>query len=199
MKLTILRPLFAGSLGIAMIAACAKTDETAEQGAVQDTAAAVAPAPAAPAGPSDAEIAHIVVTANTIDIDVGQVAKSTSKNAQVTEFAQRMITDHTGVNEQAGALAQRLNLTPVDNATSQSLTTSANQSLANLKNLTGAAFDRAYIANEVTYHQQVLDAIDNTLIPNAQNADLKALLEQSRPAFAAHIDMAKKIQASLGQ
>ncbi len=42
-----------------------------------------------------------------------------------------------------------------------------------------------YIANEVTYHQMVLDAIDNTLIPNAQNAELRALLEQSRPSGAA--------------
>ena len=49
----------------------------------------------------------------------------------------------------------------------------------------------------MAYHQAVLDAIDKTLIPNAKNAELKALLEQTRPAIAAHLDHAKQIQASL--
>jgi putative membrane protein len=165
---------FAFALGLALVAgACSKTQDTGDQ-ALQDTAAAPAPA-AAPAGPSDAEIAHIVVTANTIDIDAGQLAKGTSKNSQVTEFAQRMITDHTGVNDQASQLAQRLNLTPADNATSQSLKTSADQNLQNLRNLKGAEFDRAYMSN------------------------VKALLEQTRPAIAAHLDMARKIQSALPQ
>src|SRR5207253_7229538 len=64
--------------------------------------------------PSDPQIAHIVVTANQIDIDAGKLAKSTSKNKEVQEFAQRMITDHTAVNKQAGALAKKLGVTPED-------------------------------------------------------------------------------------
>ena len=51
-----------------------------------------------------------------------------------------------------------------------------------------AAFDRAYIDNEVTFHQTVLDALDKTLIPNAQNAGLEALLEQVRPNISAATD-----------
>jgi putative membrane protein len=41
--------------------------------------------------------------------------------------------------------------------------------------------------------------VDKTLIPNAQNAELKALLVKVRPAFAAHLAKAKQIQASLGK
>ena len=63
----------------------------------------------------------------------------------------------------------------------------------------GAAFDRAYIDHEVAYHQQVLDAINNTLIPNAQNAELKALLQQTAPAIEAHLQHAKELQTPLGQ
>jgi hypothetical protein len=67
---------------------------------------------------------------------------------------------------------------------------------AHLKTLKGVEFDRAYIANEVTYHQSVLQAVDRTLIPNAKNAELKALIVEVRPAFVAHIEHAKKVQAS---
>lgn len=73
----------------------------------------------------------------------------------------------------------------------------ANRNVANLKSLSGAAFDKAYIANEVTYHQQVLDAVDKVLIPSAKNEELKALLVKVRPAFLAHLEHAKKVQASL--
>ena len=71
--------------------------------------------------------------------------------------------------------------------------------LANLKKLKGAEFNRAYIDHEVTYHDAVIDAIDKTLIPNANNAELKALLEKSRPAFVEHLDHAKRLQTSMGK
>ena len=64
--------------------------------------------------------------------------------------------------------------------------------------MTGAAFDKAYIDNEVTYHQAVLDALDQTLIPGAQNAELKTLLQTVRPNIAGHLERAKSIQTTLG-
>ena len=88
---------------------------------------------------------------------------------------------------------------PEDSDTSKSLKEGAKKNMANLKKLQGAAFDKAYIANEVTYHQQVLDAMDKVLIPGAQNADLKALLVKVRPAFVSHLEHAKTIQSALGK
>ena len=73
------------------------------------------------------------------------------------------------------------------------------KNIANLKSLKGAEFDKAYIDNEVTYHQAVIDAIDKTLVPSAQNAELKALLVKVRPAFVAHLEHAKMIQSALGK
>jgi putative membrane protein len=183
-------------LCIAMLATigCAKA-ETEDEAAMQDTVAQAAPAPAA--GPSDAEIAHIVVTANTIDIDAGQLAKGKATNKEVVSFAERMITDHTGVNKLASDLAGRLNLTPADNATSQSLKSAANEATQSLQTKSGADFDRAYMEREVAFHQQVLDALDQTLIPGAQNAELKALLEQTRPAISGHLEMARALQSKL--
>jgi putative membrane protein len=147
---------------------------------------------------NDAQIASIVVTANQVDVDAGKLAASTSTNPEVKKFAQLMVTDHTGVNKQAVDLVTRLKVTPQDNETSKSLKEGGEKNIATLKGLKGAAFDKAYVDHEVAYHQAVLDAVDKTLIPNAQNADLKALLVKVRPAFVAHLEHAKHVAASLG-
>lgn len=149
-------------------------------------------------GINDAQIASIVVTANQVDIDAGKFAASTSTNAEVKKFAQLMVTDHTGVNKQAVDLVTRLKVTPEDNDTSRSLAAGGEKNIATLKGLKGAAFDKAYVDHEVAYHQAVLDAVDKTLIPNAKNADLKALLVKVRPAFVAHLEHAKHVAVSLG-
>jgi putative membrane protein len=156
-------------------------------------------AAAAAAGPTDPQIAAIVVTANQVDIDAGKLAIATTHTQDVRGFAQRMITDHTGVNKSAVDLVTKLKVTPQDNPTSQSLKAGGEANLKNLRTLNGAAFDKAYIDHEVAYHEQVLDALDKVLIPNASNAELKALLVQVRPAFVAHLEHAKRIQAALAK
>jgi putative membrane protein len=150
-------------------------------------------------GINDAQIASIVVTANQVDIDAGNLAKSTSKNEEVKKFAQTMVTDHTGVNKSATDLVTKLKVTPQDNETSKSLQEGGQKNVTELKTLKGAAFDKAYIDHEVAYHQQVLDAIDKTLIPSAKNEELKALLVKVRPSFLAHLEHAKHLQATLAK
>jgi len=150
-------------------------------------------------GPTDPQIAAIVVTANQVDIDAGKLAKGKAHSGEVRKFAQQMITDHTGVNKSATALVTKLKVKPEPNPTSESLQNGGDANLANLKKLKGAAFDKAYVDHEVDYHQAVLDAIDKTLIPSAKNEELKALLVKVRPAFVAHLDHAKHIQSQLGK
>jgi putative membrane protein len=142
--------------------------------------------------PNDAQIAGIVVAANTVDINAGKLAESQSNNKDVKAFAKQMITDHTGVNKQATALVKKLNVTPEESDTSKSLKENGAATVSK-----GKDFDKAYIDNEVTYHQTVIDALDKTLIPNAKNPELKDTLVKVRPAFVAHLDHAKHIQASL--
>jgi len=146
---------------------------------------------------NDAQIASIVVTANQVDIDAGKLASTQATNPEVKKFAETMVTDHTGVNKSAVDLATKLKVTPEDNPTSQSLKSGGDANLAKLKTLKGAEFDRAYVDHEVDYHQAVLDAVDKTLIPGATNQELKALLVKVRPAFVAHLEHAKHIQATL--
>ena len=161
--------------------------------------AAFAVSAQAQGGPSDPQIAHIVVTANQIDIDAGKLAKSKSKNKEVDKFAQQMVTDHSGVNKQAVALVKKLKVKPEPSDTSKSLKQGGQENIAKLKKLKGAEFDKAYVDHEVDYHQAVLDAIDKTLIPSAQNAQLKELIVKVRPAIEAHLEHAKHLQASLGK
>ena len=150
---------------------------------------------AAPAaGPNDAQIASIVVTANQVDIDAGKLAEAKGSTKEVKAFGKQMVTDHSGVNQQAVALVTKLKVTPEDNPTSQSLKAGGEANVKTLQGLQGAAFDKAH---EVAYHEQVLDAIDKTLVPNAKNPELKALIVKVRPAFVAHLEHAKMIQASL--
>jgi len=149
--------------------------------------------------PSDAQIAAIVVTANQVDIDAGTLAMSRTHTKPVAEFAQRMVTDHTGVNKSASDLVTRLRVTPEPNDTSHALQKDGDDNLAALKPLKGAAFDKAYVDHEVAYHQAVIAALDKTLIPSAQSGELKALLVKVRPAFEDHLAHARSLQSSLAK
>jgi putative membrane protein len=170
--------------------------------AIRTLALALLAAPAlvlAQAGPTDPQIAQIVVTANQVDIDAGKLAVGKTKDKDIKAFAQQMITDHGAVNKQAGDLVNKLKVKPEPNPTSDSLKKGGDESNAKLKKLTGAAFDKAYVDHEVDYHQQVLDAIDKTLVPSAKNEELKALIVKVRPAFVAHLDHAKMLQSKMGK
>jgi putative membrane protein len=110
-----------------------------------------------------------------------------------------MIRDHTAVNDKAAALAKKINLTPEASETSKSLSANGEKELAKLKKMHGAEFDKAYIDNEVSYHEAVIGVLNSTLIPNAKNADLKALLETGKPIFESHLEHAKTLQKSLNK
>jgi len=152
-----------------------------------------------PAGPNDPQIAAIVVAANAVDIKNGELALSRSKNALVRELAEQMVTDHSAVNASAVALVTKLKVTPEENETSRSLTANGEKHLKHLRGLKGRAFDKAYVDNEVAYHEAVLKAIESVLIPNAQNAELKAMLVSVQPTFVGHLEHAKHVQAYLAK
>lgn len=149
------------------------------------------------AAPDDAQIAAIVVTANQIDVDAGKLAEQQASDTQVRDFAERMVTDHTAVNEQAAELVTRLGVTPQESDLSKTLKEQGQDSLDTLEKLEGEEFDRAYIDHEVAYHQAVLDTIDKTLLPNTQNDELRALISKTRPVIEAHLEHAQQLQDSL--
>lgn len=135
---------------------------------------------------NDLEIAHAAYTADVIDIEYAKIALAKSQNAEVKEFANLMIRDHTAVNEGAGALLKKLNAQPQDNDFSKALNAGAEKKKAELNALSGVAFDRAYAANELAYHQIVNKTVGESWIPTVQNPDLKAFLAQALVTFKVH-------------
>jgi putative membrane protein len=153
--------------------------------------------PALAQAPNDAQIAHIAYTAGQIDVAAARQALARSHNAQVRAFARTMVRDHEAVNRQAVALVTRLHVTPAANPTSEALSSGAAATLRRLGTLRGAAFDRAYVDNEVAYHRTVNGALHDTLIPAAQNAELKSLLESGLALFTEHQHHAEMLARQL--
>lgn len=159
-------------------------------------ALAMGPAAAAQeASVTDAQIAHIAYTAGQLDVEAGRQALAKTTDPEVRAFAETMVRDHAAVNEQALALVGRLNVTPEANPVSAALTEQAAATHARLAGLEGEAFDRAYVQNEVAFHRTVNEALSGTLIPSAQNAELKALLETGLELFRAHQAHAEQLGA----
>lgn len=177
----------------------------------QPAAAPAAPAGAARAAPkavsarearaglTDPNIAAMVLAANSTDISYARIALAPShaERADVKEFAQRMLTDHTGVNVSVNALLTKLNVAPVENTASLDFRDESANRRDAMRELGGYAFDSTYIENEVAYHVKFLASIDSVLIPAARNAELKALLTSVRPAVAAHLAHAEQVRANV--
>ena len=146
---------------------------------------------------SDPQIAHIAYTAGVIDIAAAKQALTKASNKEVKTFAEDMVRDHEAVNKQALDLVKKLNVTPEDNDTSKALTKAAADKRAELDKLSGAAFDKAYVANEVAYHKTVDTALETQLIPSSSNAELKSLLQTGLKIFQGHEQHAEHVAAEL--
>ncbi|MBR0894199.1 DUF4142 domain-containing protein [Bradyrhizobium tropiciagri] len=146
---------------------------------------------------TDPQIAHIAYTAGVIDINAAKQAEAKGSNKEVKAFAKDMARDHEAVNKQALDLVKKLKVTPEDNDTSKALSKQAADKLAELGKLKGAAYDKAYIDNEVAYHKTVNTALETQLIPSASNPELKSLLQTGLKIFQGHQQHAEHVAASL--
>lgn len=181
-----------------MTIACAPADDESAAPAAQDTAAAAPAAPPATGAPGDAQIAHIVRMANGLEIQSSLFARQKGQHADVKAFGETMIGDHTKSSQQLEALETKHGIARQDNATSQQMNTEYRSVTAGqLIDADAAQFDRTYMNAQVQMHQNLLQQLDASLIPNAQNAELKTFLQDVRSAAAAHLKKAQEIQAKL--
>lgn len=200
------RPL----LGVACLAALALTacgggnraedaGESAE--ATLDTAmseAAPSDTAAADAALSDANIVALLDEANMADSSAGALASTKATSKEVKDFAKLMMSEHHALREQGQRLAEKLGVTPQPPATDP-LKPLAESEMTALKSAAkGAEFDRVYIDQEVAAHKAVLDLADKAR-SQAQNEQLKALIEQARPVIEKHLEQAEAIQSKLGE
>ena len=150
-----------------------------------------------PADLNDLEIAHVAYTADLIDIRYAHLALAISENPAVREFAKTMIRDHEIVNEKALALLEKLKVAPQDNFLSEQLAAQSDELVREMRQLSGAAFDKRYADNELGYHQAVNELVETAFIPNIENPEVKALFEEALAIFRAHERHAEKMVASL--
>ena len=146
---------------------------------------------------TDPQIASVAVTANQIDIEYAKIALKKSKNTQVIDFAKTMEKDHGAVIKEAIALAQKLGVTPESNPTTKAFLAGSVKTKAMLNSKRGHAFDKAYVDNEVAYHKAAIKEVENVLIPDATNEQLKSLLQSALPIFKGHLAHAEMVQKSL--
>lgn len=146
---------------------------------------------------SDAEIASVAVVANQNDIDFANIAIKKSENTEVINFAKTMIADHQAVIDMAVALVTKLGVTPMDNAVSEQYLENAKGTMEMLNSASDESFDKAYVDNEVAYHKAVIEAVKTVLIPQAENEELKALLEKALPILETHLQHAEMVQSQM--
>ena len=156
----------------------------------------LAPAPSRLVALDDPTIVAIFDAANTYDIETGQLALQKSRTKAVRDLAQLFVSDHTALRQQGRELAKKLSVTPTPPKQSD-LATAHAEAMKELRSKSGAEFDRAYADQEVQYHQAVLDAVNGTLLPAIQNAELKAFVAKVGPAFQGHLEAAKHLQKTL--
>jgi putative membrane protein len=179
-----------------LAAACATKD--ADQ-ATTDSAAGATAADPAPARPAldDPTIVAIFDGANSADIETGQLAVERGSTKEVRDFGAMLARDHKAVQQQGRDLAQRLGVTPTPPADDASAKAHADV-MASLRTKSGAEFDKAFLDHEVKFHQDVIDAVNSTLLPAIQNAELKDLVVKVAPAFDAHRIAADNLRKKIG-
>lgn len=144
----------------------------------------------------DPTIVAIFDAANTYDVETSGLALQKSHTKAVRDLAQQFANDHKAVRQQGRDLAKKLGVTPTP-PKDFDLALDHAKAMKELKGKSGAAFDKAYLAHEVAYHQAVIDALNGTLIPAIKNPELKAFVEKIGPAFQGHLEAAKALQKRL--
>lgn len=159
-----------------------------------------APAPARVQGREridDANIAAMVLASNNTDISYARLVPARGERDDIRKFAERMLTDHVGVNQLVSNLLTKLDLTPEDNTASLDMRDESANKRDIMREMSGYTFDSTYIENEVSYHRKFLASIDQVMLPAARNADLRRLLTSVRPAVAAHLAHAEQVRADV--
>ena len=163
----------------------------AADSAAADTAGATAPL-------TDANIVALLDEANKADSAAGALAVTKATNKAVKDFAKLMMGEHHALREQGQQLAKRLKVTPELPANDPVTPLAKNETSALESTPKGPEFDRVYIEQEIAAHKAVLDLAENAH-GQAQNEQLKALIEKAKPVIQKHLDQAEKIKGELGE
>jgi putative membrane protein len=144
-----------------------------------------------PVDPADSDFMTKAAQGGMAEVSLGQMASSKATDPGVKAFGDRMVTDHTKLNDELKQLAQTKGVTlPTD------VDDEAKKTSDKLSKLTGKAFDKAYIADMVTDHEKDVKEFEKQS-KEAKDADLKTWVTNSLPTLQDHLKMAKETKAKL--
>jgi len=185
------------------VAACSKKENygadtaAASSAAAADTSAMAGGASTTTSGSwTDANIFALLDEANMGDSAAGSVAATKGTSAAVRDFGKRMMRDHHQLRLQGQALAKKLKITPTP-PTDDNMVSDSQKNIDNLNSTTkGKDFDKAYIDSEVEAHKKVLQLATDAM-KQAQNTELKNLIQKAAPVIQGHLDKAESIQKTV--
>jgi len=133
---------------------------------------------------------------NLLEVMLGQQAGKKASSAEVKQFAERMVTDHTRMGNEWAALAP--NTGPTTGPTIESpLSSEQRATVSRLDKLSGAEYDREYMTTMVEDHQQDV-ATFQRLGPSAQSPDVRRLASSSLATIEEHLNMARQVASQVG-
>jgi putative membrane protein len=147
-------------------------------------------------GMTDAQLAAIVQTLNTGEIQEAQVAQAKASSPDVKRFAQEMMNGHREMLMRQNALFTRLQIMPADNAVSSQMKANTQNQLSMLQQVGGHDFDRSYVDDQVGNHNKALELVDR-IMPNVKNADFRTALQEDRSMIETHLRQAEVMQQTL--
>jgi putative membrane protein len=185
--------LFAAVLCALLAAGCSgqRADETA-RGSADDASATTATVPAGSL--DDAEILAVVRTVNSAEVAAAELATERAAAGETRQYAQHVMADHSKSNQQVATLAAAI--PPRDNPLSMTLREQGAADIEKLEQHSGEEFDRAFVEAQARMHQQVLDTIDEQLLPAAEDQQLRMLLQTTRDQVAMHLEHAQQLQGT---
>lgn len=121
------------------------------------------------------------------EAELGKIASTKAQNADVKKFGQMMVSDHTKANDELKALATKKGVTlPTE------LDAKHKATMTELQGLSGAAFDKAYIAAQLADHEKTVKLFQ-AQSQSGTDADLKALATKTLPTLQAHLEMVRNL------
>lgn len=148
---------------------------------------------------TDAKIVEVMKVANEGEVDLAKMAKSRAEHKDVKDFAKKMIDEHKKSEKEAKDVAKKAKVKAEESTASKDLKNVAKTKEKDLKNFKGKEFDKAYIDQQISMHQQLLDDLNQKLIPAAQSPELKTYLEATKAHVQEHLSRAQEIQTTLSR
>jgi len=140
--------------------------------------------------PGDLEIATKIEQAHTGELELARLAKERASNKDVKNYAEMLESDHNK------ALEDLTEILRDKQSAGSTHSKPAGTDMTQLQKMSGAQFDREFLATMVRNHQETLDALNRDLT-TVQNPDMKDYIKNLMPKVRNHMEEAQKLQTTL--